>query len=108
VKALPTRVFGRFTWWPRDRWGLVAEVEQRNLPGFIPRASATLIHGWGPRSRVALSVAHGGFGGWRPGAAYMRAIKPGVVLQAELPNLTGMLSGRAHGLAIGLGVSLSW
>lgn len=108
VKALPTRLFGRFTWWPRQRWGMIAEVEQRNLPGFIPRASATLIHGWGPRGRVALALAHGGYGGWRPGAAYMRVIKPGVVLQAELPNLSGPLSGRARGLAVGLGLSWNW
>lgn len=108
VKPLPGRLYGRLEWWPRSHWGLTAAVEQRYLPGFLPRASAMVLHNWGPRGRVAVSVAWGGFGGWRPGALYMRVLKPGLVLRCEVPNLTGPLGGGMRGLAAAVGLAWNW
>lgn len=83
-------------------------VEQRLLPGYLPLARVSVLTRLGTRGRIAGQVAFGGFGGWRLGLEFGTELLPGLVVNAALPNLTGLAGGRMRGLAAGFGLSWNW
>lgn len=108
VTLLPARFHATAECAFTSHWGLALMVEQRLLPGYLPLARASVLTRVGTRGRIAGQVAFGGFGGWRLGLEFGTEVRPGLVVNAALPNLTGLAGGRMRGLAAGFGLSWNW
>ena len=108
VTMLPARFHAGAECAIAPHWGVALLLEQRLLPGFAPLVRASALARMGGRSRLAAQVSFGGFGGWRTGLEFGTELRPGLVLNAALPNLIGLAGGRMRGLAAGVGITWAW
>lgn len=108
VTMLPARLHATAECAVAPHWGVALVVEHRLLPGYLPLARASVLTRVGARGRIAGQIGFGGFGGWRTGLEFCTELRPGMVLTATLPNLTGFAGGRMRGLAAGIGITWNW
>jgi hypothetical protein len=92
-----------------EQRSLVLRIEQRALPGYVPRTTLMYRHMIEPRwLQGRASISYGGFGGLRFGLGAACQLTRTVHAQLDLPNVAGMVSGSARGKAVLLGVNVSW
>ena len=85
-----------------DRYAYEVAVEQRNLPGYIPKGRLLRRFSIGRSFLADAGVAYGGFGGLRAVARIGFHTNTGISLELETPNAIGLVSEQAAGKAIGL------
>lgn len=81
-------------------WTLMAELEQRNLPGFVPQLSIGADRALGKRWNARTQLAMGGFGGLRLGGDATVLIGSRWMLQAGTPHLPAFFTDRTRGAGI--------
>ncbi|MGV9013365.1 MAG: hypothetical protein ACOH13_12295 [Flavobacteriales bacterium] len=115
LRPLPARIEGIFQFGKLKKPGHSIErsayevaVEQRWLPGYIPKVRVLRRFGIGRSFIADAGVAYGGFGGLRAMARIGYCAKAGLAFELETPNAIGLVSDQAAGKAVGLRMQLLW
>jgi hypothetical protein len=108
LRPLPTLAYMRVTVAAAHNMRYGAELNLRNLPGYIPHGQLFASHVFAERNVLRLETSFGGFGGWRAGVGYERAICKGLVLSLRTANAIGWLSGHARGRSLAVAIQMAW
>ena len=107
LRPLPTELYASVAYDCAHAMRYKAEIDVRNLPGYLPHAVFSATHAYRDNAFRA-EVSFGGFGGWRTGLGVERLFGKRFTAELKVPNIMGMVSEHARGRAVMLGVGLSW
>ncbi len=81
-----------------ERWQGGVEIEQRNLPGFVPQVTLTSSRRMGTRALLGAHLGYGGFGLLRLGLSARMRIGGRVFATLATSHVPGLAMGRTRGV----------
>jgi hypothetical protein len=108
LRPLPTRLAARFSITADHAMTYEAQVDVRNLPGYLPHALIAAQHRFAGRNALRAEVSYGGFGDWRAGIGAERELVRGLRLGLRTSNALGWASGNARGKSLMLRLDYAW
>lgn len=115
LRPLPGRIEGIFQFGTLrkpghapDRYAYEAALDQRWLPGYVPKVRLMRNFSLGRSFIAGAGAAYGGFGGLRALARVGFYTKNGLAFELETPNAIGLVSENAAGKAVALNLQVLW
>lgn len=115
IRPLPARALATVRWGERrkpghgaDRYAYALSVDQRWIPGYIPRGRASRFLSLGRSFTLNVGAGYGGFGGWRALAGLEFANAHGITCSLTTSNVLGTALGGMVGKDLEFRIQAYW